>query len=68
MALATYQALCIDAADAPALGAFWAAALGMTMQEPEDGALGATVLDADSFPWALMADPEGGELCAFVGG
>jgi hypothetical protein len=28
--------------------------------------LGATVLDADSFPWTLMADPEGGELCAFV--
>jgi hypothetical protein len=29
-------------------------------------ALGATVLDADSFRWTLMADPEGGELCAFV--
>ena len=29
-------------------------------------ALGATVLDADSFPWTLMADPEGGEFCAFV--
>ena len=29
-------------------------------------ALGATVLDADSFPWTLMADPEGGELCVFV--
>ena len=28
--------------------------------------LGARVLDADSFPWTLMADPEGGELCAFV--
>ncbi len=28
--------------------------------------LGATVLDADSFPWTLMADPEGGEFCAFV--
>jgi hypothetical protein len=28
--------------------------------------LGATVLDGDSFPWTLMADPEGGELCAFV--
>jgi hypothetical protein len=27
---------------------------------------GATVLDADSFPWTLLADPEGGELCAFV--
>jgi hypothetical protein len=29
-------------------------------------ALGATVLDADSFAWTLMADPEGGEFCAFV--
>jgi hypothetical protein len=29
-------------------------------------ALGATVVDADSFSWTLMADPEGGELCAFV--
>jgi hypothetical protein len=29
-------------------------------------ALGATVLDADSFRWTLMADPEGGELCMFV--
>ena len=29
-------------------------------------ARGATVLDADSFRWTLMADPEGGELCVFV--
>jgi catechol 2,3-dioxygenase-like lactoylglutathione lyase family enzyme len=29
-------------------------------------ALGATVLDADSFRWTLMADPEGGEFCVFV--
>jgi catechol 2,3-dioxygenase-like lactoylglutathione lyase family enzyme len=29
-------------------------------------ALGATVLDADSFRWTQMADPEGGELCVFV--
>ena len=29
-------------------------------------ALGATVLDAESFLWTLMADPEGGEFCAFV--
>jgi Glyoxalase-like domain len=28
--------------------------------------LGATVLDADSFRWTVMADPEGGELCVFV--
>jgi len=29
-------------------------------------ALGATVLDAESFRWVLMADPEGGELCVFL--
>jgi hypothetical protein len=29
-------------------------------------ALGATVLDAESFRWTQLADPEGGELCAFV--
>jgi Glyoxalase-like domain len=28
--------------------------------------LGATVLDANSFSWTVMADPEGGEFCAFV--
>ena len=28
--------------------------------------LGATVLDGESFGWQVMADPEGGELCAFV--
>jgi hypothetical protein len=28
--------------------------------------LGATVLDGESFPWTVMADPEGGEFCAFV--
>jgi len=29
-------------------------------------ALGATVLDDQSFRWTVMADPEGGELCVFV--
>lgn len=29
-------------------------------------ALGATVVDADSFRWTLMTDPEGGEFCVFV--
>ncbi len=29
-------------------------------------ALGATVIDADSFAWTQMADPEGGEFCVFV--
>jgi Glyoxalase-like domain len=28
--------------------------------------LGATVLDATTFPWTVMADPEGGEFCVFV--
>jgi len=27
---------------------------------------GATVLDAESFRWTVMADPEGGEYCLFV--
>lgn len=29
-------------------------------------ALGATLIDDTSFPWTVMADPEGGEFCAFV--
>jgi hypothetical protein len=33
--------------------------------EKDVEALGATVVDADSFPWVLMKDPEGGELCVF---
>lgn len=107
MAVATYQALCIDANDPVALGAFWASVLGLEQEQRDDGivlltgrtdqhsiwvnpvpeprtvkhrvhldlntasveelvTLGATVLDGDSFPWTLMADPEGGELCAFV--
>src|SRR3954447_3713149 len=28
-------------------------------------ALGATVVDADSFRWTVMKDPDGGELCVF---
>jgi hypothetical protein len=28
-------------------------------------ALGATMVDPDTFPWAVMKDPEGGELCVF---
>lgn len=28
-------------------------------------ALGATPVDLDSFPWKLLHDPEGGELCVF---
>jgi len=29
-------------------------------------AAGAAVLDDESFPWAVVADPEGGELCVFL--
>ena len=29
-------------------------------------ALGATVVDSESFRWTVLADPEGGELCVFV--
>lgn len=28
--------------------------------------LGATVVDGGSFPWTVMKDPEGGELCVFL--
>ena len=27
--------------------------------------LGGVIVDADSFPWTVMKDPEGGELCVF---
>jgi len=110
MPLASFKHLSIDATDAAALGAFWAAVLGLEMKpagaesngdymlsgatdahtvwvnevpEPKTAKhrmhldlnvasvaelerLGATVVDADSFHWTLMADPEGGEFCAFV--
>ncbi len=110
MALATYKDLCIDAVDAQRLGAFWAGALDLRMEQagaaslgdvvlrgptpahtiwmnqvPEPRtvkqrlhldvnvhaveeltALGATVLDAETHRWTVLADPEGGELCAFV--
>lgn len=110
MALATFKDLCLDAHDARALAAFWAAALGLEAQpcaedsngdwqllgptpehtiwvnevpEPKTvkhrmhldlnvGSVaelerhGAIVVDAESFSWTLMADPEGGEFCAFV--
>src|SRR3954468_1718653 len=35
-----------------------------TVEEIE--ALGATVVDRDSFTWVVMRDPEGGELCVFT--
>jgi hypothetical protein len=40
--------------------------LDIRAQSPDDiQALGATVVDPDSFPWVVMKDPEGGELCVF---
>jgi hypothetical protein len=40
--------------------------LDIRAQSPGDvEALDATVVDADSFPWVVMKDPEGGELCVF---
>ncbi len=106
MAIATYEALCIDAVDSARLGRFWATALGLELELLDDGdaklsgvtkahavwvnavpeprtvkqrvhldiragtpggieALGATVVDHESFPWVVMQDPEGGELCVF---
>ncbi len=37
---------------------------GSSIEEVE--ALGASVIDAETFPWIVMADPEGGEFCLFV--
>ncbi|HET6560323.1 MAG TPA: VOC family protein [Marmoricola sp.] len=40
--------------------------LDIRAESPADiEALGATVVDRDSFPWVVMKDPEGGELCVF---
>jgi hypothetical protein len=40
--------------------------LDIRAESPDDiEALGATVVDRDSFPWVVMKDPEGGELCVF---
>lgn len=109
MALARFKDLCLDVTDEGRQGAFWAAALGLTLRagasdpavldgpipeqrvwlntvpEPRTAkhrihldvdtesvaaleALGATVL-VPATPeqgWTVMADPEGGEFCAFV--
>jgi Glyoxalase-like domain len=103
---AAYKDLCLDARDPLRLGGFWAAALGLTLEERDDGDvvlrgpspphtvwvnavpepktvknrmhldvharsveelldLGATVVDEQP-RWTVMADPEGGEFCAFV--
>jgi hypothetical protein len=37
---------------------------GSSIHELE--AIGATVVDADTFPWTVMRDPEGGEFCLFI--
>ena len=37
---------------------------GASVEEME--ALGATVVDAESFRWTVMLDPEGGEFCLFI--
>ncbi len=40
--------------------------LDVRAASPDDlTARGASVVDADSFSWAVMRDPEGGELCVF---
>jgi Glyoxalase-like domain len=103
---AAYKDLCLDARDPLRLGRFWAAALGLALEERDDGDvvlrgpspqhgvwvnavpepktvknrmhldvharsveelldLGATVVDEQP-RWTVMADPEGGEFCAFV--
>jgi hypothetical protein len=103
---AAYQDLCLDARDPLRLGRFWAAALGLEIEELDDGDvvlrgpspqhtiwidavpepktvknrmhldvhvrsveelldLGGRVV-AEQPRWTVMADPEGGEFCAFV--
>jgi Glyoxalase-like domain len=105
-ALAAYKDLCLDARDPLVLGRFWAAALGLRLDDAGGGDvvlrgptpqhtvwvnrvsepktvknrmhldvyarsvaelrdLGATVV-AEQERWTVMADPEGGEFCAFV--
>jgi len=106
MAPAAYKDLCLDVHDPVRLGRFWAAALGLQLDELDDGDvvlrgptpqhtvwvnrvpepktvknrmhldvhagsvrdlldLGATVVE--EYPrWTVLADPEGGEFCAFV--
>ena len=40
--------------------------LDIRARSPEDvEAIGATVVHRESFPWVVMKDPEGGELCVF---
>lgn len=105
--LITFKDFCIDAVDPMLLGAFWRDALGLGLEELDDGdirlfgdspnrvvwinrvpesktvkqrvhlnvhgsvasfiTLGATPLDTESFDWAVLADPEGGEFCVFPG-
>jgi len=77
MALVTFKDLCLDANDPARLGRFWAELLGLELHLQDNGdayltgptpqhTIWATVVDADSFRWTLMADPEGGEFCVFV--
>ena len=69
--LAAFRDLCIDANDPQRVGAFWAAVLGRTAEDPGQGveelvALGATVLrEPGEQRWWVLADPEGHEFCAF---
>lgn len=59
MAPAAYKDLCLDAVDPLRLATFHAG----SVQELLD--LGATIVDEQP-RWTVMADPEGGEFCAFV--
>ncbi len=109
MAVARWNALCIDTTGGEVLGRFWAEALGWSFEpDEEDGvvlgdgptatvaicrvpepksvkhrvhldvhcasvadvaAMGASIVlpaEESGFPWTVLRDPEGGELCAFV--
>ena len=108
MALATFKDVCLDASDPARVAGFWAAVLGLRIEDAPGGAvlrgptphqtvwinevpetkdvkhrvhldvyaasieglvdLGARVVDTEAGrgKWTVMADPEGGEFCAFL--
>lgn len=63
MALARWKNLCIDAS---VLGSFWGTILGLAIEQFDDGAALLLPAEESGFPWSVLADPEGGEFCAFA--
>ena len=69
MTLASWQDLCVDAADTATVAAFWAPVLSVRQRRrPSLVEHGATVLrepDAD-IRWHVLADPAGNEFCVMA--